>query len=88
MLLISLRISKVNYFPLLQDISSDRLQFEYDPSESLPLSFKELELPSPVSVLETPSEEGSATGCLERLSADLKGNRTTSSLPQISFKFI
>ncbi|THU67957.1 hypothetical protein C4D60_Mb05t30190 [Musa balbisiana] len=84
----SFQVPSVRNDVVIEDISSDRLQFEYDPSESLPLSFKELELPSPVSVLETPSEEGSATGCLERLSADLKGNRTTSSLPQISFKFI
>ncbi|XP_009402340.2 uncharacterized protein LOC103986152 [Musa acuminata AAA Group] len=73
----SFQVPSVRNDVVIEDISSDhpqveRLQFEYDPSESLPLSFKELELPSPVSVLETPSEEGSTTGCLERLSADLK----------------
>ncbi|URE07599.1 hypothetical protein MUK42_19296 [Musa troglodytarum] len=73
----SFQVPSVQNDVVIEDISSDhprvvQLQFEYDPSESLPLSFKGLELPSPVSVLETPSEEGSTTGCLERLSANLK----------------
>lgn len=38
-----------------------------------PVSSKEAEQPSPVSVLECPSEEISSSGCFESVSADLKG---------------
>lgn len=42
----------------------------------LVLSTKEGEQPSPISVLELPSEEeSSSSGCFERISADLQGMR-------------
>lgn len=39
------------------------------------VSSKEVVQPSPVSVLEPPSEEKSSLGCFKRVSADGKGKR-------------
>ncbi|URE44103.1 hypothetical protein MUK42_25457 [Musa troglodytarum] len=52
----------------------DPLLSQSETSEASPLSSKECEQQSPVSVLEHPSEEeSSCSGCFERISADLQG---------------
>ncbi|WOL16254.1 hypothetical protein Cni_G25041 [Canna indica] len=61
----------------IKEISTDHPQVEQvlseDVAESNPLSIEELEQTSPISVLETPSEDETyGSGCFERLSSDLK----------------